>query len=185
MRLRQGGWAESSCWFFCLRILPWILNAAALRVLPSKKKLIILFLIGLGLIQVWNYRWIIYTWHGVAIDAVYIITNFFIDIIRLALPYFLTPGLMWVLRKIKGISCSCLIKSLNYWAGVNILLLGGLYFKKFVWLMWDLIMMIIIFIKMSSLMFGQLCLLFEGLITLHTLEGFLSGMSSQVVFQVA
>jgi hypothetical protein len=45
--------------------------------------------------------------------------------------------------------------------------------------------MIIIFTKMSSLMFGQLCLLFECLATLRALEGLMSRMNSQVVLQVA
>ena len=45
--------------------------------------------------------------------------------------------------------------------------------------------MIIIFTKMSSLMFGQLRLLFEGFATLIALEGFVPGMDSQVVLQVA
>ena len=38
---------------------------------------------------------------------------------------------------------------------------------------------------MSSLMFGQLCLLFEGLATLRALEWFVPGMNSQMVLQVA
>jgi hypothetical protein len=38
---------------------------------------------------------------------------------------------------------------------------------------------------MSSLMFGQLCLLFECLATLRALEGLVSRMNSQVVLQVA
>lgn len=45
--------------------------------------------------------------------------------------------------------------------------------------------MIIIFTKMSSLMFGQLCLLFECLATLRALEGLVSRMNSQVVLKVA
>jgi hypothetical protein len=45
--------------------------------------------------------------------------------------------------------------------------------------------MIIIFTKMSSLMFGQLCLLFEGLAAFRALEGLVPGMDSQVVLQVA
>jgi hypothetical protein len=38
---------------------------------------------------------------------------------------------------------------------------------------------------MSSLMFGKLCLLFEGLATLSALEGLVSRMNSQVVLKVA
>ena len=38
---------------------------------------------------------------------------------------------------------------------------------------------------MSSLMFGQLCLLFEGLAAFRALEGLVPGMDSQVVLQVA
>jgi hypothetical protein len=54
---------------------------------------------------------------------------------------------------------------------------------SFVGQMRDLI--IIIFLRMSPLMFGQLCLLFERLAAFRALEGLVPGMNSQVVLEVA
>jgi hypothetical protein len=45
--------------------------------------------------------------------------------------------------------------------------------------------MIIYIFEMSPLMFGQLSLLFEGFPAVLTLEGFVPGVNSQVIFQIA